>query len=154
MTTRTHRAVRKIAPLLNRIEPIAMFLVYIATGIMAFFAWAFPPKVAFTMGDQSLIIQAILLTIGSILGLFGHMLRHELCEFWGLLCSVGGVFILLSNVLAVVIYQGQWNYGQFAGLILLALGFMISHAFKLYHDITESWINLPPAMIDKIYSEH
>lgn len=154
MTTRTHRAVRKIAPLLNKIEPFAIFLVYIAAAIMAFFAWAFPPKVASTMGEYSLIIQAILLTAGAVIGLCGHLVRHCLTEFYGLSCVAWGIFILLCNVIAVMKYDGQYNYGQFAGIILLALGFIASHLFKLYHDITESWINLPPETLNKIYSEN
>lgn len=153
MTTRTHRFVRKIAPLLNKVEPYAIFFVYISAGIMAFFAWVFPPKVTVTMDGNSLIIQAVLLSIGAVLGLWGHTAKQELVEFWGLCAVSGGVFVLLCNVIAVMIYDEQYNYGQFAGMILLSLGFMISHGFKLYHDITESWINLPPAVIHKIYSD-
>ena len=151
MTTRTHRIIRKFAPYLNRVEPYAIFVVYIAAGIMAFFAWVFPPKVAEVMGDYSTTVEAILLTVGCILGLWGNTIRNELLAFWGLISVTGGVFILFSVVIAHMIYNDQWNYGQFAGIILLALSLMFAHGFKLYHEITESWINLPPATLNKIY---
>ena len=153
MTTKTHRVIRRIAPYLNRIEPYAIFVVYVAAGIMAFFAWVFPPKVAMMMGDSSTLIEAILLSVGCILGLWGNTIRSTITEFWGLLCVGGGVFILFSIVLGIMIYENQYNYGQFAGAILLALALIFSHGFKLYHELTESWIDLPTETINRIYEQ-
>lgn len=153
MPTRTHRFVRKVSPFLDRIEPFAIFSVYIAVGVMAAFAWVFPPKVSSDSTDFSLWVEAILLTIGCVIGLWGHITKSELIEFYGLIASAGGVSIFLSMTLEIIIYQHQYNYGQIIGLILLALSLMFSHGFKLYHDITKDWINLTPSEIANIYSK-
>lgn len=153
MTTKTHRAVRKIAPVLNRIEPFAIFLAYLSVALMAFFSWFYPPKVTQITGSDSSFIEGILLTAGAILGLWGLLAKKELLEFWGLICAIGGVIITLSTMVAIVRYYEQYNYGQFVGMAFLALGLMFSHGFRLYHEITESWINLPPSVINKIYNE-
>lgn len=151
MTTRTHRAVRKLAPFLNRIEPLTIFLVYLSVGTMAFFAWFFPPNASSNTGAYSLLIEAILLTVGFVLGLWGHTGRRPLIEFYGLCASAGGTFIFLCIVIGVVVNNSAYNYGQFVGIILLSLGLMVSHGFTLYHEITESWINAPSAVIQRIY---
>lgn len=151
MTTRTHRAVRRIAPFLNRIEPFAIFVAYISVGIMAIFAWIFPPKVAAYTGTASLIIEAILLSLGCALGLWGHILKSAIIELYGLISTAGGLFILLTVVISAIISDNQYNYGQFAGLILFAFGLLSSYGFKLYHAITQNWIHPPAEMINKIY---
>ena len=151
MPTRTHRIIRKVAPFLDRMEPYAIFVAYIAVGIMAAFVWVFPPKVASETAEHSIIIEGVLLSIGAILGLWGHIQKKELIEFWGLCSSVGGVFILLAMTIESVLYRQQYNYGQIIGLVILALSLMFSHGFKLYHEITRDWINLTPSEIKKIY---
>lgn len=153
MPTKTHRIIRKVAPILDRIEPYAIFVAYLAVGIMATFSWVFPPKVSDTVGNYSLWTQSALLSVGAILGLIGHMFDKVLIEFWGLCACVGGIFITLCAVISIMVNEAQYNYGQFAGLILLALGLLFSHGFKLYHDITKAWINLTPAEIARIYKE-
>lgn len=154
MPTRTHRVVRKLSPFLDRVEPYAIFGAYIAVGIMALFAWVFPPKVTNNATEVSMLIEAALLSIGCVMGLWGHIAKRELIEFYGLISSIGGIVILLSFTIEVVLYGNQWNYGQIIGLILLALALMFSHGFKLYHDITRDWINLTPTEIAQIYKVH
>lgn len=152
MPTRTHRAIRRVAPFLDRMEPYAIFTAYIAVGIMAAFVWVFPPKVASSTAEHSLIIEGALLSLGAVLGLWGHIHKKVLIEFWGLCAATGGVGVLLAMVIESVLYQRMYNYGQFIGLVLLAMTLMFAHGFKLYHEITRDWINLTPSEIDKIYS--
>lgn len=151
MTTKTHRAVRKIAPILNRIEPFAIFVAYIGIGIMAAFAWFFPAKVSDNMSTQSAIIEALLMSVGALFGLWGHATKRELVEFYGICACAGGLFIFLCIVINSFVYEHQYNYGQIIGLILLAMGLVATHGFKLYHNITESWINAPAPLLQKIY---
>lgn len=138
--------------MLNRIEPFAIFIAYIGVAITAYFAWFYPPKVAGNTATTAIIIEAILLTVGALFGLWGHLAKYALIEFWGLVCCIGGMTIFLFIVVSEFSSFRQFNYGQFIGVILLSMGLMFSHAFKLYHEITESWINLPPTMIQKIYT--
>lgn len=151
MTTRAHRAIRKVAPLLNRIEPFAVFFAYIASGAMAFFALFFPPNVSSDTSPFSTTIEAALLATGAVLGLWGSLARKPFVEFWGIICVAGGMFITLCAVISRFLYDEQYNYGQFVALLFFAMSLLITHGFTLYHEITESWINLPPSVLNKIY---
>ena len=153
MPTKTRRAVRKIAPILDKIEPFAVFFAYIAVGIMALFAWVYPPQVTAFAGTPSLIIEAVLLSAGCVLGLWGHIIKSAIIELYGVISTAGGLFILLTVVINVMIHEELYNYGQFAGLILLAFGLLSSYGFKLYHAITENWIHPPANIIKKIYKD-
>lgn len=151
MTTRTHRFVRKLAPFLNKIEPIVAFVAYIAAGGMAFFALFFPPNVSSDTAMASTMTEGALLAAGSALGLWGAFGNKPLVEFWGVCCVGGGLFITLCSVMSRFLYDEQYNYGQFVAMIFFAMSLLISHGFTLYHEITESWINLPPSVLNKIY---
>ena len=119
---------------------------------MAYYAWVHPPKVTHITSEESSVLQGIFLSIGCVVGLWGHLAKRELAEFYGLCAGIGGVFILLCSVIAIIQYEGQANYGMILGLIVVVMGLMFSHLFHLYHEITRDWIHLTPAEIRAIYN--
>lgn len=150
MPTLKRRIIRRVSKFLFRLEPWAIFGAYICIAGAAFFSWFHPLTTSFLIDPINARIQAILLTVGALLVMIGHVWKKEVLELLGLVCSVGGMFIF-QTFMVILMQNGTMAAGQVLCVGFIGMGLMFSRAFKLQDAVTLHVLGPPPSVIIKKY---
>lgn len=132
----------KFNKIVHRIEPISIFCCYLFVAACAYFAWFFPPdSVRFSLTQFDLIVQALLLTIGAVLSLTGHLTDRIFIEELGIIfATIGVILYCYALVIFIVSIDRFLNYGEAIGIFGIAITLLIARAIRIQNLLSAKWL--------------
>lgn len=132
----------RFQPIINRIEPITIFLTYVSICFGAYFAWFFPPDSSrLSLTQLDLIIQAILLTIGGTASLAGHLSDRIFIEEIGIIFAAVGVTLYCYALVNFILRIDRFlDYGEAVAIMAIAIFLLIARAIRIQHLLSAKWL--------------
>lgn len=151
MPTKTRRTLRKLSKFFFRLEPYAVFGSYLCIAGAAYFSWFSPLSATKYVDPINGIIEAILLSVGAVLCLAGHISKRSIVELIGLVFTIGGLYVFIAMMITFV-QSGVDAAMQIIFIGLIGMGLMFSRSFRLQSEIADHYLTLPPSKIREIYN--